>query len=90
MKAGEERGMREVKRKREMQEEAWRERKIRGTGSGKGLRRKGEKRNHLNPSLWSPDLNQAPALQWTPMQQVKSMLSIYLLAPRDGCHILLS
>lgn len=48
MKAGEERGARGVKRKREMQEEAWRERgKSGGTGRGKGLRRKGEKRSHL-------------------------------------------
>lgn len=55
MKAAEERRAEGVKRKGEMQEEGWREGgKSGGTGSGKGLRRKGEKRSHLKSITMEP------------------------------------
>ena len=49
MKAGEEGRLKGVERKWEMQEEVWRETEAseEREGSGKGLRRKGEKRSHL-------------------------------------------
>lgn len=50
----------------------------RGGGSGEAGRDWGEReKTPKSLSIWSPDMNQDPALQWNPMQQLKSMLSIY-------------
>lgn len=61
-------------------EEGKNERKWRGGchRSRKELKREREKPPTC-PLIWGPYLSRAPARQWNPMRQLKSLLSIYII-----------
>lgn len=44
---------------------------------------RGEEKPPKNPSIRSPDMNRTPAVRWTSMQQLKSVLSIYIYWRRE-------